>query len=109
MAVSQQKALAMAGVCTLLVLTFLAADVNAACSLAQVSQCTSAVTQGTAPSPACCTQVAGITDFQCFCTILKSQQNVPQNVINNAVHVPQKCGAQGANLRNKQCGAIFIP
>jgi len=100
----------MAGVCTLLVLTFLASDVNAAgCSIVQLNQCTTAVTKGAPPSPACCGQVSGISDFNCFCNILLSQRNVPQDIINNAVHVPMKCGAKGAKLRNKQCGKFVIP
>jgi len=105
----QQKALAMAGVCTLLVLTFLASDVNAACSIAQLNQCTNAVTNGAPPTPACCLQVSGINDFGCFCNILLSQRNVPQGMINNAVRVPMKCGAQGMKLRNRQCGNVRIP
>jgi len=99
----------MAGVCTLLLLTFLASDVNAACSIAQLNQCTASVTRGTPPTAPCCAQVSGINDFNCFCNILLSQRNVPQNYITNAVNVPSKCGALGAKLRNKVCGNIRIP
>jgi hypothetical protein len=90
--------------CALLVLAW-AGDVQAQCSINQLSQCMGPVTRGTNPSPQCCTQVGAISDFNCFCSMMLSQRNIPQAYINNAIRVPGKCGAQGQKLRNRQCGS----
>ena len=97
------KVMAMA-VCALLMVA-MAGNVQAQCSMSQLSQCMGAVTRGTNPSPQCCAQVGAIADFNCFCGMMQNQRNIPQAYITNAVNVPKKCGAQGQKLRNRQCGS----
>lgn len=101
MGITTGKGVMVSSLCLIVVLA-LVANVNAQCSLSQLSQCISAVTQGTNPPPLCCNEVAS-ADFGCFCNLV-SRGNYPPAYVSNAVLVPQKCGGEAySKLKGKTC------
>lgn len=102
---AEVKRLVLLSLAAFLMVTMVARNVDAQCSINQLAGCANAVTSGAPPSVTCCAEV-GAADPACFCKLL-SGNSYPDAYVTNAILVPSKCGgAAEAKFKGRNCAGM---